>query len=71
VALCHEKRILKMSEMTTPDTDRPQDEMSSDSDETEKAPDGNEDANPALEKAPNPDGDPDDDRMGAPAVMPD
>jgi hypothetical protein len=60
-----------MSETTTPDRDQTQADTTEDAKTTRDARDEDEDANPALEKAPNPDGDPDDDRMGAPAVMPD
>ncbi|MES2464631.1 MAG: hypothetical protein V4671_29055 [Armatimonadota bacterium] len=64
-----------MSEMTMPDAEAEADETdtSNDGSGETSVPDSGTDAeaNPATEKAPNPDGNPDDDRMGAPAMMPD
>jgi hypothetical protein len=65
------RRKQKVSEVTTPDQEPDQEQSDASNSEDRDASGTNEDVNPALQKAPNPEGDPEDDRMGAPAVMPD
>ena len=64
-----------MSEMTMPDTETESDNLddsSKDTGETSPVPSSTDDnVNTALTDDSNQDGDPNDDRMGAPPVMPD
>lgn len=70
-ACCQSKGEIKMSEMTNTDQEPEQDETPIRDREAQDAADADEEVNPAIQKAPNPEGNPEDDRMGAPAVMPD